>query len=64
MSKYIRKTRDTWNLLGNYGYGFDLLTSEISRKEINNRLKEYRQNAPNGIYKIEKKREKYNQIIR
>jgi hypothetical protein len=33
-----------WQLLGNYGYGWDILTTETTRAGINARLKEYYDN--------------------
>lgn len=51
MIMYIRKTYDEWTLQGNYGYGWEDLTSEDSSKEIRERLKEYRENE-GGSYRI------------
>lgn len=56
---YKRKTVDEFILLGNYGYGhgFEELTSEDNRKDIRQRLKEYRQNDNTCLgFKIIKKR--------
>lgn len=53
---YIRKTKDVYILLGNYGYGWDELLTEESRKEALQRLKEYRENERNAIHKIKKVR--------
>lgn len=54
---YQRTTTDEYTLQGNYGYGdgWEDLTSEDSRKEIRERLKEYRENE-GGNYRIIKRR--------
>lgn len=52
-----RKTEDVWTLQGNYGQGWEDLTSEKSRKEILARKREYEQNE-GGNYKIVMKRER------
>ena len=49
---YTRKTTDEYQLLSNYGHGWDLETTEETRKEIKQRLREYRENAPMYQYKI------------
>jgi hypothetical protein len=43
-------------LQGSYGYGWEDLTAEETRKEIKQRLKEYRENE-NGTYRIIRRRE-------
>ena len=55
---YQRKTVEEWQLLGNYGYGFEVLTTEENRKGIKERLKEYKKNSPSGTYKTQCKRVK------
>lgn len=57
---YKRKTRDTWELQANYGFGHGWETecTEYSRTEARARLKEYRENAPGYSYRIVSKREK------
>jgi hypothetical protein len=55
---YIRKTQDEYQLLANYGQGWEVETTEETRKEIKERLKEYRDNAPQYSYKIVTKRVK------
>lgn len=54
---YIRKTHDEWQLLSNYGYGWQIELTELTNKEIRKRLKEY-QNNTNGQFKIKKVRVK------
>lgn len=53
---YIRKTIDRWDIMGNYGYGWDCECSEYTKKEAVQRLKEYRENG-GGVYKLIKRRE-------
>ena len=56
---YIRKTRDEWQLQGNYGYGdgWECLCAEDSRKDAICRLREYRENE-GGNYRVVCKRVK------
>lgn len=56
--KYQRKTQDEYQLLANYGQGWEHETTEQTRAEIKERLKEYRANAPQYSYKIVTKRVK------
>lgn len=55
---YVRKTRDEYQLLCNYGYGdgWEYVLSEDTMKEIKQRKKEYIENMPQYPYKIVKKR--------
>lgn len=55
---YTRKTTDEYQLLSNYGHGWEVETTEETRKEIKQRLREYRENAPQYSYKIVTKRVK------
>ena len=43
--KYIRKTKDEYQIWTNYGYGFDHELSEDTRLEAKKRVKEYIENA-------------------
>lgn len=56
---YIRKTRDVWHVMTNYGYGWETECVEYSRKEAYQTKREYIENARGlmGI-KVVKKREK------
>ena len=54
---YVRKTVDRWDIMGNYGFGWECDCSEYTRKEAAQRLKEYREND-SGAYRLEKHREK------
>jgi len=58
---YIRKTIDRWDIMGNYGYGWECECSEYTFKEAKQRLKEYRENG-GGCYRLEKHREKKRKI--
>lgn len=54
---YVRKTVDTWVLEGNYGYGWEYILTEYTRKEGLERLREYRENQPQYPVRLIKKRE-------
>lgn len=47
-----RVTRDRWDIMGNYGYGWDVECSEYTRAEAKQTLQEYRRNGT-GAYKLE-----------
>ena len=55
---YIRKTKDEYILLCNYGYGdgWEEVLTEETYKEIKERKKEYMENMTCYPYKIIKKR--------
>lgn len=55
---YQRKTRDVWFLWVNYGYGWEHELTEFTRKEAQQRLKEYRENCPQYPCYISKHRER------
>ena len=55
---YIRKTKDIFVLLANYGQGFEEEIIEYSYKDIKLRLKEYRDNCPQYRFTYKRKREK------
>lgn len=54
---YIRKTRDRWDIMTNYGYGWECEYSEYTRAEARQTAKEYRENT-NAAIRIEKHRER------
>lgn len=54
---YVRKTRDRWDIMTNYGYGWECECSEYTRAEAKQRLREYRENI-RGDVRLEKHREK------
>lgn len=53
----IRVTEDSYEVQGNYGYGWECVTAEPTYKEARARLKEYRENE-GGPFRIYKKRER------
>lgn len=55
---YVRKTRDEWILMTNYGYGdgWEEVVSEDTCAEAKQRLREYRENMPQYPYHIIKHR--------
>lgn len=42
---YQRKTRDRWNIMTNYGYGWECENSEYTRENARRSLKECRENS-------------------
>lgn len=54
---YQRKTRDRWDIMTNYGYGWECECSEYALKEAKQTAREYRENI-RGLVRIEKHREK------
>jgi hypothetical protein len=57
---YKRLTEDEYTVQGNYnsGDGWEDLTSEATRKEAKERLKEYRENEPQYSHRLIKRRVK------
>lgn len=55
---YIRKTKDEYQLLCNYGYGdgWEYVLAEDTLSEAKKRKREYMENMPQYPYKIVKKR--------
>ncbi len=49
---YVRKTRDEYEVEGNYGYGWEAVTCEDTRSEARARLREYRANDPGTPYRL------------
>ena len=56
---YQRKTRDRWDIMTNWGYGWECENSEYTRVDAKRSLSEYRENSY-GRYKVklEKHRER------
>lgn len=56
---YTRKTRDRWDIVTNWGYGWECECSEYTLKEAKQTAREYRENSA-GRYRVrlEKHREK------
>ena len=55
MSKYVRKTKDEYQIQGNCGYGWDVETYEETYKEAKDQAKCYRDNVSNAIRIIKKR---------
>lgn len=57
---YQRKTRDYYDVEGNYGSGHDweAVTAEDSRREAMARLREYRENKPGVTFRLRARRER------
>ena len=47
---YTRKTKDVWAIMGNYGYGWEEIVTENTKKEAIEQLKTYR--SDDDGYKI------------
>ena len=60
MSAYVRKTKDEYVLMTNYGYGdgWEEVCTEETFAEVKQRKKEYIENMPQYPYKIVKRRVK------
>lgn len=54
---YKRKTIDRWDIMANYGYGWEVECSEYTYKDAKMNLKLYRENG-GGVYKLVKRRER------
>ena len=54
---YVRKTRDVWHIYVNYGQGWEHESTELTRKEMQENRKAYRENCAYPI-KVKKVREK------
>ena len=60
---YKRKTRDRWDIMTNFGYGWEWECSEYTRKEAHRRLKEYKENCGDRCkVRLEKHREKIREV--
>jgi hypothetical protein len=55
---YIRKTQDVYTVQGLYFGNWEDETSENTRREAIERLKEYRENMPEYAHRLTKTREK------
>ena len=54
---YERKTIDRWDIMTNYGYGWECENSEYTLKDAKRSLREYRENVQ-GDVRLEKHRER------
>ena len=55
---YIRLTEDEYIIQGNYGQYWEDVTGENNRKDAKERLKEYRENDPEYMHRLIKRRVK------
>lgn len=55
---YVRKTVDEYEVQGNYSHGWEAVTTEDTRPEARQRLKEYRENESGTAFRLVKKRVK------
>ena len=55
---YIRKTKDEYEIEGNYGYGWDYICTAKEQKDAKRLLKEYSKNEPRYSHRIKKRRVK------
>ena len=53
---YIRKTEDVYSIMGNYGSGFEEVTTEETMEDAQQTLKDYRDNEPQYSFYIKKSR--------
>lgn len=55
---YKRKTKDRWDIMTNWGYGWECENSEYTRADAKRSLREYRENlAGRADVRMEKHRE-------
>ena len=56
---YNRKTVDRWDIMTNYGYGWECENSEYTQQDAKRSLREYKENlAGRAMVKMEKHRER------
>lgn len=55
---YQRKTKDIYIIMGYYGYGWDELATYETRAEALEDYKLYKENEPQYMHKLIKKRER------
>ena len=53
---YKRKTKDVWVVQGNYGYGWDDVVEEETRKEAWDMLLCYTENEPKYQHRVKRRR--------
>ena len=49
---YKRKTKDEWEIQGNYGHGWEMVTTEETYRQAREQLKCYRENDPGTPHRI------------
>ena len=53
---YIRKTEDEFEIQGDYGQGWEMVTTETTRALARDQIKTYRMNEPGVPFRFIKKR--------
>ena len=61
---YIRKTRDAYLVVGDYGSGYEEVMEEETMKDARQMLKDYRENVPQYPHKIVVKRIRIEEVER
>ena len=56
MSAYTRKTVDEYEIQGDYGHGWEMLTTEETRGAARKMLLCYQRNEPRARHRIKRKR--------
>lgn len=60
---YTRKTRDRWDIVTNWGYGWEVENSEYTRADARRSLAEYREAyAGRAAVRLEKHRERLEEV--
>lgn len=49
---YIRKTHAEYDIQGNYGYGWETVTTELTWREAKEQVKVYRENEPQFAHRV------------
>lgn len=55
---YVRKTRDVYEIQGDYGWGWECVTTETTWTDAKDMVKCYRENERGVPFRIKKTREK------
>ena len=55
---YVRKTIDEYDIEGNYGHGFEVVTAENNLEDAKMQYKLYCENEPEFSFRIKKRRVK------
>ena len=55
---YVRKTEDEYDIEGDYGQGFEVVTCESTWKDAKAQIKIYRENEPGVAFRIKHHRVK------
>jgi len=53
---YTRKTEDEWEIQGDYGFGYECVTTETNRPDARAQIKCYRESEPGISFRIIKQR--------